>query len=52
MLTLLAWLPAPTANLAGQRAIPSGTIGAGVLSFDGRASVGDFTVTTTRSPAR
>jgi polyisoprenoid-binding protein YceI len=46
MLTLLAWLPAATANLAGQRAVPSGTIGAGVLSFDGRASVGDFTGTT------
>jgi polyisoprenoid-binding protein YceI len=46
MLLLLAWLPTATANLAGQRAVPSGTIGAGVLSFDGRASVGDFTGTT------
>ncbi len=46
MLLLAAWLPAATATLAGQRAIPSGTIGAGVLSFDGRATVGDFTGTT------
>jgi len=46
MLLLAAWLPATTATLAGQRAIPSGTIGAGVLSFDGRATVGDFTGTT------
>jgi polyisoprenoid-binding protein YceI len=46
VLLLAAWLPAATATLAGQRAIPSGTIGAGVLSFDGRATVGDFTGTT------
>jgi polyisoprenoid-binding protein YceI len=46
MLLLAAWLPAAAATLAGQRAVPSGTIGAGVLSFDGRATVGDFTGTT------
>jgi polyisoprenoid-binding protein YceI len=43
ILLLAALLPSATATLAGQRAIPSGTIGAGVLSFDGHATVGDFT---------
>ena len=43
MLLLAAWLPAGTATLAAQRAIPSGAIRTGVLSFDGRATVGDFT---------
>ncbi len=46
ILLLTSLLPSATATLAAQRAIPSGTIGAGVLSFDGRATVGDFTGTT------
>jgi polyisoprenoid-binding protein YceI len=45
-LLLAAWLSSSTATLAAQRAIPSGAIRTGVLSFDGRATVGDFTGTT------
>ena len=37
---------APRAAVA-QQAIPAGTVRDGVLSFDGRATVGDFTGTTT-----
>lgn len=46
LLLVTAGLSAATAPLVAQRAIPSGTIESGVLSFDGRATVGDFTGTT------
>lgn len=46
-LLLAAWSPPTAANLTAQRAVSSGTIREGVLSFDGRATVGDFTGTTT-----
>jgi polyisoprenoid-binding protein YceI len=46
ILLLTTLLPSPAAALATQRAIPSSTIGAGVLSFEGHATVGDFTGTT------
>jgi polyisoprenoid-binding protein YceI len=46
ILLLAILLPSAAATLAAQRAIPSGTIGAGVLSFEGHATVGDFTGTT------
>jgi polyisoprenoid-binding protein YceI len=42
-LLLAALLPASTAALEAQRVIPNGTIRTGSLSFDGRATVGDFT---------
>lgn len=46
---LAAWLTggAGAGAAAAQRAIPDGRIASGVLSFDGRATVGDFTGTTT-----
>ncbi len=46
-LLLAAWSPPMAANLTAQRAVSNGTIREGVLSFDGRATVGDFTGTTT-----
>jgi polyisoprenoid-binding protein YceI len=44
---LAAWLTAGAGTAAAQRAIPDGKLAGGVLSFDGRATVGDFTGTTT-----
>ena len=46
ILLLATWLPSLAAPLAGQRAVPSGGSGQVVLSFDGRATAGDFTGTT------
>ncbi len=46
LLLLATGLPSAAAPLAAQRAIPSGAIREGVLSFDGRATAGDFTGTT------
>ena len=43
MLLLAAWLSSSTATLTAQGPIPSGALRTGVLSFDGRATVGDFT---------
>lgn len=45
-LLLAALLPAATKALEAQRGIPGGTIRSGSLSFDGRATTGDFTGTT------
>ena len=45
LLLLLSW--APLAAQTPARAIPDGTVQAGTLSFDGRATTGDFTGTTT-----
>ncbi|HEX3234875.1 MAG TPA: YceI family protein [Gemmatimonadales bacterium] len=47
VLLFAAWSPIATADLAAQRPIPSGSIKEGVLSFDGRATVGSFTGRTT-----
>ncbi len=41
-LLLAAWFPIAAATLPAQRAIPSGALREGVLSFDGRATVGSF----------
>jgi flavin reductase (DIM6/NTAB) family NADH-FMN oxidoreductase RutF/polyisoprenoid-binding protein YceI len=46
LILVAAGLSVATAPLVAQRAIPNGTIESGVLSFDGRATVGDFTGTT------
>jgi len=43
LLLLTVWFPVSAGTLVAQRAVPSGTIASGVLSFDGRGSVGDFT---------
>ncbi|MBA3316656.1 MAG: YceI family protein [Gemmatimonadales bacterium] len=45
-LFLAAGLAGSAVPAQAQRAIPSGTVESGVLSFDGRATVGDFTGTT------
>jgi polyisoprenoid-binding protein YceI len=50
-LLLAGWLSVTT-TLAAQHAIPSGTIQTGVLSFDGRGTVGDFTGTTSTMTGR
>jgi polyisoprenoid-binding protein YceI len=42
-LLLAALLPGSPAALEAQRAIPNGAIRSGSLSFDGRATTGDFT---------
>jgi polyisoprenoid-binding protein YceI len=47
IMLLAAWYPIASATLTAQRSIPSGTIREGVLSFDGRATVGSFTGRTT-----
>lgn len=46
MLLITALLLAATKALQAQRAIPNGAIRSGSLSFDGRATTGDFTGTT------
>jgi polyisoprenoid-binding protein YceI len=46
MLVLAGWVFTSAAAATAQDTIPSGAIRAGVLSFDGRATVGDFTGTT------
>ncbi|MGH7525171.1 MAG: hypothetical protein ACREMX_00545, partial [Gemmatimonadales bacterium] len=46
LLLLAAWFPSSAVTLSAQRAVPSGAVREGVLSFDGRATVGDFTGTT------
>jgi polyisoprenoid-binding protein YceI len=45
----VVWLIAGAASVPAQagRAVPAGTVAQGQLSFDGRASAGDFTGTTT-----
>ena len=50
-LLLAGWLSVTT-TLAAQHAIPSGTIQTGVLSFDGRGTLGDFTGTTSTMTGR
>lgn len=44
---LAVWLTAGAASAAAQQAIPGGRLASGVLSFDGHATVGDFTGRTT-----
>jgi polyisoprenoid-binding protein YceI len=46
LLLCLAWAPL-AAQSPGERTIPDGTVRQGTLSFDGRATAGNFTGTTT-----
>jgi hypothetical protein len=46
MVLVAAWCSTITATVTAQHAVPSGILRAGVLSFDGRATVGNFTGST------